>query len=155
MSTDMHLAQFTPTPEACSFCGVRENLAHAYLECSRLQPLFRLLQNLLLRFWLHFSPHLFLFAHPIRGPTKLRDLLVSLLLALAKVSIYNTRRRRMLDEGVLCDCGAYFHSSLVSRIRAEFHWAASAGSLDSFEEQWVLSGVLCSVSSSGILILNL
>ncbi|CAM4493817.1 unnamed protein product [Lepidochelys kempii] len=75
---------------------------------------------LLLRFWLHFSPHLFLFAHPIRGPTKSRDLLVNLLLALAKVSIYKTRRRT-LDEGVLCDCGAYFRSSLVSRVQAEFH----------------------------------
>ncbi|KAG6939779.1 hypothetical protein G0U57_021761 [Chelydra serpentina] len=154
VSTGVHLAWFTPIPEACPFCGVREDLAHAYLECARLQPLFRLLQNLLLRFWLHFSPHLFLFAHPVRGPTKSRDLLVNLLLALAKVSIYKTRRR-MLDEGELCDCGAYFRSSLVSRIRAEFHWAASAGSLDSFGEQWALSGVLCSVSPSGLLVLNL
>ncbi|CAM4697337.1 unnamed protein product [Caretta caretta] len=55
VSTGMHLARFTPTPEACPFCGMRENLAHAYLECARLQPLFRLLQNLLLRFWLLFS----------------------------------------------------------------------------------------------------
>ncbi|XP_065257488.1 solute carrier family 22 member 16 [Emys orbicularis] len=73
-------------------------------------------------------------ATPIHGPTKSRDLLVNLLLALAKVIIYNTRRR-MLDEEVLCDCGTYFRSSLVSRLRAEFHWAASAGSLDTFEEQ--------------------
>ncbi|CAM4591074.1 unnamed protein product [Lepidochelys kempii] len=154
MSTGMHLAWFTPIPEACPFCGVRENLAHTYLECTRLQPLFWLLQKLLLRFWLHFSSHLFLFAHPIHGPTKSQDLLINLLLALVKVSIYNTRRR-MLDEGVLCYCGAYFCSSLVSRIWAEFYWAASAGSLDRFEEQWALSGVLCLVSPSGILILNL
>ncbi|CAM4628435.1 unnamed protein product [Lepidochelys kempii] len=132
---------------------MRDNLAHAYLECARLQPLFWLLQNLLLRFWLHFSPHLFIFAHPVRGPTKSRDH-VNLLLALAKVTIFNTRRR-MLNEGVLCDCGAYFCSSLVSRIQAEFLWAASACSLDTFEEQWTLSGVLRSVSPSGFLVLHL
>ncbi|CAM4562698.1 unnamed protein product [Lepidochelys kempii] len=78
----------------------------------------------------------------------------NLLLALAKVAIYTTRKR-MVDERELCDCGAYFRSSLVSHIRAEFLWAASAGSLDTFEEQWALSGVLCSVSPSGSLCLAL
>ncbi|CAM5175375.1 unnamed protein product [Eretmochelys imbricata] len=143
-----------PFPLPAPFCGVRENLTYAYLEYTRLQPLFQLLQNLLLRFWMHFFPHLFTFAHPVRGPMKSRDLLVNLLLALAKVAIYNIRRR-MLDERVLCDYGAYFCSSLVSRIRAEFLWAASTGSPDSCEEQWVLSRVLCSVSRSGSLVLNL
>ncbi|CAM5133924.1 unnamed protein product [Natator depressus] len=131
-----------------------ETLAHIYLECSRLQPLFRLLTNILLRFWLHFSPHFLIYALPIRGPTKSRDLLVSLLLALAKVAICKTRVRRLAD-GVSCDCGAYFRSSVRSRLWAEFLWAASTDSLDAFEEQWALSGVLCSVSPSGSLHLTL
>uniref|UniRef100_A0A8C8SBH9 Butyrophilin subfamily 1 member A1 n=1 Tax=Pelusios castaneus TaxID=367368 RepID=A0A8C8SBH9_9SAUR len=75
-------------------------------------------------FWLHFSPHLFLYALPIRGPTKSRDLLANLLLAYAKVAIYKTRERR-LAEGGSCDCGAYFRSLVRARIRAEFLWAAS------------------------------
>ncbi|KAG6930995.1 hypothetical protein G0U57_002585, partial [Chelydra serpentina] len=53
VSTGVHLVRFTPVPEACPFCSVRENLTHAYSECARLQPLFRFLQDLLLRFWLH------------------------------------------------------------------------------------------------------
>ncbi|KAG6936278.1 hypothetical protein G0U57_012918, partial [Chelydra serpentina] len=141
-------------PDTCPFCGMRETLAHIYLECARLQPLFWLLLDILLRFWLHFSPHLFIYALPIRGPTKSRDLLVNLLLALAKLAIYKTRVRRLADRGS-CDCGAYFRSSVRSRIRAEFLWAASTGSLDTFEEQWALSGVLCSVSPSGSLHLTL
>ncbi|CAM5112708.1 unnamed protein product, partial [Natator depressus] len=100
---------------------MRETLAHVYLECARLQPLFQLLTNLLLRFWLHFSPHLFIYALPIRGLTKSRDLLVNLLLALAKTAIYKTRERRLAD-GVSCDCGAVFQSSVRSRIRVEFLW---------------------------------
>ncbi|CAM4569848.1 unnamed protein product [Lepidochelys olivacea] len=153
MSKGVYLALFTPIPDTCAFCGVRETLAHVYLECARLQPLFRLLTNIL-RFWLHFSPHLLIYALPVRGPTKPWDLLLNLLLALAKVAIYKTRVRRLAD-GVSCDCGAYFRSSVHSHLRAEFLWAASTDSLDAFEEQWALSGVLCLVSLSGSLRLTL
>ncbi|CAM4408121.1 unnamed protein product [Lepidochelys kempii] len=154
VSTGVYLARFTPIPDTCPFCGVRETLAHVYLECARLQPLFRLLTNILLRFWLHFSPHLLIYALPVHGAAKSRDLLVNLLLALAKVAIYKTRVRRLAD-GVSCDCGAYFRSSVHSCPRAEFLWAVSTDSLDAFEEQWALSGVLCSVSPSGSLRLTL
>ncbi|CAM5120310.1 unnamed protein product, partial [Natator depressus] len=154
MSTVVYLAQFTPIPDTCPFCGMRETLAHTYLECARLQPLFRLLMNILLHFWLHFSPHLLIYAFSIRGPTKSRDLLVNLLLALSKMAIYKTKVRRLAD-GVSCDCGAYFRSSVHSRIRAEFLWVASTDSLDAFEEQWALSGILCSVTPSSSLCLTL
>ncbi|CAM4588974.1 unnamed protein product [Caretta caretta] len=142
VSMGTYLAQFNPIPDTCPFCGVRETLVHIYLECTRLQPLFRLLTNLLLRFWLHFSPHLFIYALPIHGLTKSRDLLVNLLLALAKMAIYKTRARRLAD-GVSCDCGAIFRSSVHSHIRAAFLWAASTDSLDAFEEWW---GSLLSIS---------
>ncbi|CAM5141798.1 unnamed protein product [Natator depressus] len=154
VSTGTYLEGFTPVPDTCPFCGVRETLAHVYLECARLQPLFQLLTNLLLCFWLHFSPHLFIYALPIRGLTKSRDLLVNLLLALAKTAIYKTKERRLAD-GVSCDCGAFFQSSVRSRIRVEFLWAASTDSLDAFEERWALSEVLCSVSPCGSLCLTL
>ncbi|CAM5087298.1 unnamed protein product [Natator depressus] len=134
VSTGVFLTRFTPIPDTCPFCNVREALAHVYLECARLQPLFWLLMNILLRFWLHFSPHLFIYTLPIRGPTKSRDLLVNLLPALAKTAIYKTREGRLANEAS-CDCRAVFRSSVHSRIRAEFLWAASTNSLDSFEER--------------------
>ncbi|CAM5110928.1 unnamed protein product [Natator depressus] len=105
-------------------------------------------------FLVAFSPHLFIYARPICGLTKSWDLLVNLLLALAKMAIYKTRERRLAD-GVSCDCGAIFRFSVHSCIRVEFLWAASTNSLDAFEEQWVLSEVLCSVSPSGSLCLTL
>ncbi|CAM5085277.1 unnamed protein product [Natator depressus] len=97
-----------------------------------------------------FPPNLFIYALPIHGLTKSRDLLVNLLLALAKTAICKTRERRLAD-GVSCDCGTIFRSSVGSRIRAEFLWAASTDSLDAFEEQWALSEALCLVSPSGFL----
>ncbi|CAM4585660.1 unnamed protein product [Caretta caretta] len=150
VSMGVFLTRFTSIPDTCPFCNVRETLAHVYLERARLQPLFRLLTNILLRFWLHFSPHLFIYTLPIRGPTKSRDLLVNLLLALAKTAIYKTRDGRLAHEAS-CDCRAFFRSSVHSRILAEFLWAASTDSLDAFEERWALSGVLCSVTPSGSL----
>ncbi|CAM4605598.1 unnamed protein product, partial [Lepidochelys olivacea] len=45
-----------------------------------------------------------------------RDLLVSLLLALAKTAIYKTRERRLAHEAS-CDCEAVFRLSVHSRIR--------------------------------------
>ncbi|CAM5151497.1 unnamed protein product [Natator depressus] len=150
VGTGVFLTRFTPIPDTCPFCNVREILAHIYLECARLQPLFRLLTNILLRFWLHFSPHLFIYTLPIRGPTKSRDLLVSLLLALAKTAICKTRKGRLANEES-CDCRVVFRSSVHSRIQAEFLWAASTDSLDAFEERWALSEVLCSVTPSGSL----
>ncbi|CAM5163236.1 unnamed protein product [Eretmochelys imbricata] len=73
VSTGVFLTWFTPIPDTCPFCNMRETLALVYLECARLQPLFRLLTNILLCFWLHFSPHLLIYTLPIRGPTKSRD----------------------------------------------------------------------------------
>ncbi|CAM5111166.1 unnamed protein product [Natator depressus] len=70
VSMGVFLTWFNPIPDTCPFCNVRETLAHVYLECARLQPLFRLLTNILLCFWLHFSPHLFMYTLPIQGPTK-------------------------------------------------------------------------------------
>lgn len=45
-----------------------------------------------------FSLHLFVYAHPIRGPTKLQDHLINLLLAMAKGAMYNNRERRLAGE---------------------------------------------------------
>ncbi|CAM5162160.1 unnamed protein product [Natator depressus] len=38
VSTGTYLTRFTPVPDTCPFCGVRETLSHVYLECARLQP---------------------------------------------------------------------------------------------------------------------
>ncbi|CAM4654041.1 unnamed protein product [Caretta caretta] len=48
VSTGVFLTQFTPIPDTCPFCNMRETLAHVYLECARLQSLFQLLTNILL-----------------------------------------------------------------------------------------------------------
>ncbi|CAM4527412.1 unnamed protein product [Caretta caretta] len=96
MSTGMYPGQFTNSPDTCPFCSERKTLVQIYIECIRLQPLFQLLQNLLLMFWLHFSLQLLILAYPIHGPIKSWDLFVNLLLVLAKMAIHHTRRRKLV-----------------------------------------------------------
>lgn len=69
-------------------------LAHTCLKCTKLQTLHCLLKNILLRFWVHYSPHIFIYALPIHG-LKSWDPLVNCLLALAKLAIYPTRKEAL------------------------------------------------------------
>lgn len=136
------LRHFTDSDPACPFCGESESVFHIYFLCARLQPFFLFLKNLLLQFWLHFSPTLFIFGHPVRGSTKKRDLLVNLLLALGKLTIYKTRKRKITGEG-LFDCGAMFRALLRSRVALEHADVESTGDMTAFVGQWALGGVLC------------
>ncbi|CAM5144631.1 unnamed protein product [Natator depressus] len=91
MNMGVYLVWFTISLDTCPFFCKRQILVHIYIECARLQPLFWLLQNLSLKFWLHFYPHLLIYARSTWGPSRLRDLLVNLLLVLMKVAIHHTR----------------------------------------------------------------
>lgn len=79
---------FAGTLDTCPFCQQKETSAHAYLVCAGLQPLFHLLQNLVLKFWLQFCLCFFIYTLPNCGPMKPQDFLVHLLLGLAKLAIY-------------------------------------------------------------------
>lgn len=126
------------------FCQQKTTLACAYLVCQVAAP---------------FLPP----ALHIHGPTKSWDLLVNLLLALARLSIYPTKNSPSiwpectsirLAQGKpeqVWDCLALLHSCLW----VEVHWSTYTSSLNSFREQWALAGVLCLVSPSSILVIYL
>ena len=70
---------------------------------------------------------------------------MNLLLALGKLTIYKTRKRKITGEG-LFDCGAMFRALVRSRVNLERAHAESAGDMTTFVDQWALGGVLCSTS---------
>lgn len=101
------------------------------------------------------SPHTLSFTHsPIHGPTKSWHLLVNFLLALAKGIIYQTRKEALV-RGNLGDCGSIYLSFLCTHLWTEFHWGTCTDALDTFKEQWVLGGVLCSGSPLRIFVINM
>lgn len=101
------------------FWSNTETLGHIYGGCATLQPLFRLFQNLLLKFQLHFPSHLLLHAFPIHGLTKSQDHLTNLLLALANMASMQVDKEEA-GWGGTGDCGAYFQSLLNLCLQAEF-----------------------------------
>nr|P14381.1 RecName: Full=Transposon TX1 uncharacterized 149 kDa protein; AltName: Full=ORF 2 [Xenopus laevis]AAA49976.1 ORF2 [Xenopus laevis] len=145
LSTGEYLARFTDSPAACPFCGKGESVFHAYFTCARLQPLLALLRKLYLQFWLHFSPHVYIFGRPVSRDNKEKDLLSNLLLALAKLVIHKSRKQ-CLEGGNPLPAEVLFRVLVRSRIRAEYTQAVFTGRLKEFADQWAIDGVLCSVS---------
>ena len=66
VACNRYLSWFPHLSAACHFYGEEETVFHVYMECSRLQPLFENLKGLLLKFWIHFSPTLLFFGHPVQ-----------------------------------------------------------------------------------------
>lgn len=118
---NVYLLWVTNSPDACHFCDERETQARIYVECIILQPL-------LLRFWLHFSPHFLIYAH----------------LSLQEDEA-GYRGHSVTGWGLFP-----VPQSITSL--AELLWGVYTDSLDAFEEQQVLSGVLCLVFPSDSLI---
>lgn len=93
-------------------------------------PLFRFLQNLLLKFWRCFSLYLCIIAPPHLRASPLPDLII-LLLPLAKL-VVRKPMRKALSQG-----GSVIVVPFSSLIREEFHWPASTAFQDLFLEWWV------------------
>lgn len=66
VACNRYLSRFTDSPTTRHLCGEEECVFHIYMEYERLQPLFDYLKGLLLKFWLHFSPTLLIFGHPVQ-----------------------------------------------------------------------------------------
>jgi len=152
LSSGAMMRHFTNIPEECCFCGERETIFHMYLQCRNLQPIFLLIKNLLLRFWLHFSPTLFIIGHPVKEQSKSRDLLVNFILTCAKMAIYKTRKakieRNMVEHssvGLIC--------LLRSRITSEYKAAEYCNTVQKFKEIWTTNEALCSITPQGTLLL--
>lgn len=56
---------FTDSPAACNVCSEEETVFLVCMECEGLLPLHQYLKQLLLRFWLHFSPTILVFGQGV------------------------------------------------------------------------------------------
>lgn len=92
VACNRYLSRFTDSPTTRHLCGEEECVFHIYMEYERLQPLFDYLKGLL-KLWLHFSPTLLIFGHPVqRGKGQEGGSLpVGLLLGLVKMAIRGSK----------------------------------------------------------------
>eukprot|EP00061_Rhincodon_typus_P006634 g27474.t1 len=79
---------------------------------------------------------LLVFGHPVRrGAGRLENLLMGLLLGLARLAI--TRSRQQAMEGViLASCLPLLHGYVRARVSLEKEHAVSTNTLDAFWERW-------------------
>jgi len=135
------LIWFTDSQATCHFCNLVESVDHVYINCCRLHNLFCFLRNLLLKFWLHFSPTLLIYRHPVqRGVGKAEEILVNLLLDLAKYTIYRSRHRAT-EEVIRPDCLPLFHGYIHGWVSLEREYAVSNGNLHAFRARWAPQGL--------------
>ena len=123
---------------------------HVYMECSRLQSLFKNLKGLLLKIWIHFSPTLLIFGHPVQrgeGREGGGGLPVGLLLGLAKMAIHGFRQRAV-EGRTAVGCLPLFRGYVCARMSLQRDYAVSTGTLEAFRERWSPWEVDCIVDKN-------
>lgn len=139
--------------EGCLFCSQPETLAHLFVECPRLAPVF-----VLLRAWFQglgevFSFVLFIFGPRYVAKNKAVHTLLNFLSGTAKLAIWLTRRNRAQDQGAV-EPAAMLEGLLKARLRVEHSYYRMTDNLSAFDRIWAVGGVLCSVGEDGDLLVN-
>ena len=139
--------------QVCPFCGLVESVDHVYVLCFRLHSLFVYLKNLLLMFCLHFSPTLLIYGHLVRrGVGRDGDLLVNLLLGLARRAI-NSSRQRAIDGDVRPDCLPLYRGYVRGWVSLEREHAVSTGAVDAFRARWAPQWLGCVIDPDNHIII--
>lgn len=138
----------------CLFCSQPETLAHLFVECPRLGPLFVLVKRLFQGYGVRFSFDLFIFGPKYQAKKKSVYTLMNFLFGSAKLAIWLTRRNKTQNSGCV-DLVPVFEGLLKSRLRVEFAFYKIMEKLQDFINMWAVGGVLCSVEGDGELLVKL
>ena len=145
-------SHFSQTPN-CIFCGNRDDLFHIFLECHRLNPLFKLLRKLSRQL---LGPNCrILYWWFVLGPPFLRTVmdknihaLLNFIFNTAKLVIHTTRRKAITenDPHLSGDLITAFKSRIRTRILNEYAYHGFSRQNTDFNELWCVNNVLASVS---------
>lgn len=101
----------------CFFCSLPESVFHAFTECSRLVPLFMLLERLLGSLGLAFNKTLFIYGCKYSRAHRQQCTVANFITGQAKLAIWKSCR--LAAEGRNIDVVLLFTALLESRIRVE------------------------------------
>lgn len=130
--------------QECPFCYQRESVFHAFLQCTRLRPLFASLEQFFDHCNEEFSAETFIlgFRYVKRKQNVCR--LINFILGEAKMAIYVTRRNRV-EEIPGTELSDVFPSLVKSRVLVDFRFFKLMNDLETFEARWCYKNALCSV----------
>lgn len=135
--------------EQCPFCLQRETLFHAFMQCSRLQPLFDCLTNMFISFDEKFTQSVFIFGFKYRRSSQFKCQLLNFILGKAKMAIYMSRREKMEQRGDH-NVVMVFLAMVKSRILIDFLFYKATDCLLVFKNIWCIGEVLCSVDENEV-----
>ena len=154
IATNRHIAHLDPGHGVgCGFCGQEETLAHLFLQCTRLEDLFRLLSFWLLGFGEVFSSDLFIFCPKYSVSRKDVHVLFNFIFAMSKLAIWLTRKNRFRGAGSV-DPVQVLKGLVAARLRVEYAYHRTVDNLEGFGSRWTVGGVLCMLGDQGELLLS-
>ncbi len=154
IATNRHVAHLNPAVGTeCLFCGLDETVNHLFLDCFRLEGMFNFLTQVFIKFGENFSHQIF-----ISGPIYLfqerrKKCLLNFLLGSAKLSIWKTRKNKMLGIGSI-DAEMVLKGMITARIKIEYTYYKLVSDIVMFSEIWSVGGVLCQIGENEMLFLN-
>lgn len=133
----------------CPFCVQDETLVHLFCGCGRLGVLFNLLKQCCLNWRECFSFPLFIFEPKYSVKKKLKHVLINLVFGAAKLSIWLSRKNKILNKGSK-EVYEVFLGMLEARLRIECVYYELINNLQAFTEKWSVGNVLCGVDHDGV-----
>ena len=131
----------------CPFCPAPETVFHFFTECSRLLPLFSLLQTLLRELGFLFNQNLLVFSVRYSKERKGKFTLANFLLGQAKLAIYKTHKTEK-EEGKGKDLVGVFKVMVRTRVAADFAYYKMTDEFLCFNQRGCIDGVICLVDST-------
>uniref|UniRef100_A0A3Q3MAR8 Reverse transcriptase domain-containing protein n=1 Tax=Labrus bergylta TaxID=56723 RepID=A0A3Q3MAR8_9LABR len=131
--------------DQCPFCVHRETVFHCFLQCSRLKPLFDLLEKVFSGFKEFFTKQVFICGFKYTRQHKHKCQLINFVLGQAKMAVYMSRRRKVEEPDDVVDVKLLFVQMLKSRVSLDFSFYRANQDLETFQSVWTHDSVLCSV----------
>ncbi len=154
IATNRYVSRLDPAVRGeCEFCGEEETVEHLFLNCKRLEELFKVLMEWFRGFGETFSESVFIGGVNYKMSKKTILGLLNYVLGTAKLSIWKTRKNKRLGIGGM-DPVKMLKGLIANRLKIEFAYYVLVGDLITFREMWCVGEILCCIYEEQ-LVLNL
>ncbi len=138
----------------CPFCTERETIFHAFVNCTRLKPLFLYLGSIFRNCNESFYMVLFIFGFKYVMKKRFICQFLNFVLGQAKLAIYVSRKKKV-EHNLEQNLVTLFLNMVQTRILIDFKYYKHMDDLVSFEEIWCYNEALCSVVEGDLVFIHL
>lgn len=146
------VSKFTETVLLCPFCNAHDTVYHMFFECSRLAPLFEILEKLIIKLGFSYNNILFILGYRYRRSWQQQCVLANFLIGQAKLAILKSHQCK--NAGKTVDMVAMFKSLVESRVMIEYTYYQYTDNVAFFEWRWCVREALVFVSEYENLVFN-